>query len=155
RADYNVGSTFMFRDDAKAVERFDAAIARAGDDSLVTKMAFHNRGILSHRRNDFSEAFDAYTLMIDAHEAPDEMRACAFTNRADIYGERGEHEDSIRDRSAVLALRDTSPDRRFIALIRRSRSYLAIGNHTAALLDLGQILETWDITPHQKADAFF
>jgi tetratricopeptide (TPR) repeat protein len=92
-------------------------------------------------------------MMIDSHDAPDELRACAFNNRADVYVERGEHAQAIRDRSEVLALKATSPDRRYIALVRRSRSHAAIGNVPAALEDLGRILEIWDITPHQKAEA--
>ena len=155
RADYNIGSACMFRENGIpiAIERFDAAIARVGEDSLIGKMAIHNRGILSHLRNENDQAFAAYTMMIEFSEAPDEMRACAFNNRADVYAERGEHDNAIRDRTEVLALKDTSPDRRYIALFRRSRSYSAIGDPEAALDDLGRILETWDITPQQKAEA--
>ena len=152
RAAYNVGSTYMFREDARAIEWFDAAIARAPNDSLIARMAIHNRGILNLLQGEIDNAFDAFTLMIETRDATDEMRACAFNNRADVYAERGEHDNAIRDRTEVLALQDTSPDRRFIALFRRSRSYSAIGNDRAALDDLARILETWDITPDQNAD---
>jgi tetratricopeptide (TPR) repeat protein len=150
RADYNMGRVYMFRENGIAVERFEAAIARVGKDSLIAKMANHNRSLLL---DDNDNAFNACTTMIESGEASDEMRACAFNNRADVFAERGEHDNAIRDRTELLALKDTSPNRRFIALFRRSRSYSAIGNHQAALNDLGRILDTWDITPHQKADA--
>ena len=154
-ADYNIGRGCMFRENGVpvAIERFDAVVARVGNDSLIAKMAIHNRGILNHQSKETDKAFAAYTMMIEFREAPDEMRACAYNNRADVYAERGDHENAIRDRSEVLALKETSFDRRFIALFRRSRSYVAIGNDQAALDDLGQIQETWDITPPQKADA--
>jgi tetratricopeptide (TPR) repeat protein len=155
RADYNIGSASMFRENdiPTAIERFDAAIARVGNDSLIAKMAIHNRGILSHRRGENDNAFNAYTMMIESREASDEMRACAFNNRADVYAGRGEHDNAIRDRTEVLALKDTSSDRRYIALFRRSRSYSAIGNDQAALNDLDLILKTRDISPRQKAEA--
>lgn len=103
RADYHLALKFMFRENSLAIEQFDAAIARVGKDSLIAKMAMHNRAIL-HRVDDESyDAFDVFTMMIDSHDAPDELRACAFNNRADVYVERGEHDDAIRDRSEVLA----------------------------------------------------
>jgi tetratricopeptide (TPR) repeat protein len=153
RADYNIGRNYMFRENGIAIERFNAAIARVGNDSLIAKMAVHNRAILYRQSDESYDGFDVFTMMIESHEATDEMRACAFNNRADVYAERGEHDDAIHDRTEVLALKDTSPDRRYIALFRRSRSYSAIGNDQAALNDLGRILETSDITPHQKAEA--
>lgn len=153
RAEYHLALQFMFRNNRFAIEQFDAAIARVGKDSLIAKMAMHNRAILKRVDDESYDAFEVFTMMIDSHDAPDELRACAFNNRADVYVERGEHDHAIRDRSEVLALKETSHDRRFIALFRRSRSYSANGNVQAALDDLSRILEIWDITPHQKADA--
>jgi tetratricopeptide (TPR) repeat protein len=153
-SDYNIGRSCMFQDgNASAIERFDAVVARIGNDSLIAKMAIHNRGILEHQSNETDKALAAYTMMIEFHEAPDEMRACAFNNRADVYAERGDHDKAIRDRSEVLALTETSRDRRFIALIRRSGSYVEIGNDQAALDDLGEIQKQWDISAQQKANA--
>jgi tetratricopeptide (TPR) repeat protein len=153
RADYNFALPFMFQDNRLAVRQFDAAIARIGTDSLIGKMALHNRAIVQRADDERYDAFEVFTMMIDSHDAPDEMRACAFNNRADVYAERGEHALAIRDRSEVLALKATSPDRRYIALVRRSRSHAAMGNVPGALEDLGRILEIWDITQHQKAEA--
>ena len=153
RADYNLALPFMFQDNRLAITQFDAAIARIGTDSLIGKMALHNRAIVQRVDDERYDAFEVFTMMIDSNDAPDELRACAFNNRADVYVERGEHAQAIRDRSEVLALKATSPDRRYIALVRRSRSYAALGDVPAALEDLGRILEIWDITPHQKAEA--
>jgi tetratricopeptide (TPR) repeat protein len=153
RAYYHLALPFMFNDNRFAIKQFDAAIARAGKDSLIAKMALHNRAIIQRADDASYDAFDVFTMMIDSHDAPDELRACAFNNRADVYVERGEHDHAIRDRSEVLALKETSHDRRFIALFRRSRSYSAVGNVQAALDDLTRILDIWDITPEQKADA--
>jgi tetratricopeptide (TPR) repeat protein len=153
RADYNFALPFMFQDNRVAVKQFDAAIARIGTDSLIGKMALHNRATLQRVDDERYDAFEVFTMMIDSQEAPDELRACAFNNRADVYVKRGEHALAIDDRSGVLALKDTSPDRRYIALVRRSSSHTAMGNVAAALEDLGRILEIWDITPHQKAEA--
>ncbi len=153
RADYHLALPLMFQDNRLAIEQFDAAIARVGTASLIGKMALHNRAIVQRVDDESYDAFDVFTVMIESHDAPDEMRACAFNNRADVYVERGEHEHAIRDRSEVLALKETSPDRRYIALVRRSRSHTATGNVPAALDDLSRILEIWDITPHQKAEA--
>ncbi len=153
RADYNLALPFMFHDNRFAIKHFDAAIARAGKDSLIAKMAMHNRVILQRVDDESYNAFEVFSMMIDSHDAPDELRACAFNNRADLFVERGEHDQAIRDRSEVLALKETSHDRRYIALFRRSRSYSANGNVQAALEDLSRILEIWDITPHQKAEA--
>ena len=144
---------FMFLNNSFAIKQFDAAIARVDNESLIAKMAMHNRAIL-HRHNDANyDGFEVFTMMIGSLDAPDELRACAFNNRADVYVERGDHDNAIRDRTEVLALKETTPNRRYIALIRRSRSYSAIGNEQAALVDLGRILESWDISPHQKAEA--
>jgi len=143
----------MFQDNRFAIKQFDAAIARAGKNSLIAKMAMHNRVILQRVDDDRYDPFEVFTMMIDSHDAPDELRACAFNNRADLYVERGEHDHAIGDRSEVLALKETSHDRRYIASFRRSRSYSATGNMQAALDDLSRILEIWDITPHQKAEA--
>lgn len=153
RADYHLALPLMFQDNRLAIEQFDAAIARVGTASLIGKMALHNRAIVQRVDDESYDAFDVFTMMIESHDAPDELRACAFNNRADVYVERGEHEHAIRDRSEVLALKETSPDRRYIALVRRSRSHAATGNVPAALDDLSRILEIWDITPHQKAEA--
>jgi tetratricopeptide (TPR) repeat protein len=153
RADYHQALPFMFHDNRFAIKLFDAATARAGKDSLIAKMAMHNRAILQRADDETYDAFEVFTMMIDSHDAPDELRACAFNNRADVYVDRREHDYAIRDRSEVLALKETSPDRRYIALFRRSRSYSATGNVQAALDDLSRILEIWDITPHQKAEA--
>jgi tetratricopeptide (TPR) repeat protein len=153
RADYHMALTFMFRDNSIAIALFDEAIARVGSESLIGKMAIHNRAILRRHTVKGYDAFEEFTMMIDSLDAPDELRACAFNNRADVYVERGEHDRAIRDRSEVLALKKTTHDRRYIALFRRSRSYSAIGDDQAALDDLSRILETWDITPHQKAEA--
>lgn len=112
-----------------------------------------NRAIVQRAEDERYDAFEVFTMMIDSHDAPDELRACAFNNRADVYVERGDHEKAIRDRSEVLALKSTSPDRRYIALVRRSRSFAATGDMSAALNDLSRILEIWDITPHQKGEA--
>jgi tetratricopeptide (TPR) repeat protein len=153
RADYHLGLPCMFQDNPFAIKQFDAAIARAGKDSLIVKMAMHNRVILQRVDDESYDPFEVFTMMIDSHDAADELRACAFNNRADLYVERGEHDQAIRDRSEVLALKETAPDRRYIALFRRSRSYSATGDVQAALDDLSRILEIWDITPHQKAEA--
>jgi tetratricopeptide (TPR) repeat protein len=153
RADYNSARKFMFLDNRLAIERLDAAISRASEKTLIGKMALHNRAILYRLTNENFDAFEVFTMMIETHDATDEMRACAFNNRADVYAERGDHENAIRDRTAVLSLKATSHDRRFIALLRRGWSFSARGNDRAALDDLAQILETWDITPEQKADA--
>ena len=153
RADYHLALPLMLKDNRLAIEQFDAAIARAGTASLIGKMALHNRAIVQRVDDERYDRFEVFTMMIDSHDAPDELRACAFNNRADVYVERGEHEQAIGDRSEVLALKATSPDRRYIALVRRSRSHSATGNVPAALDDLSRILEIWDITPHQKAEA--
>jgi tetratricopeptide (TPR) repeat protein len=153
RAHYHLALPFMFLENRVAIKQFDAAIARAGKDSMIAKMAMHNRAIIQRADDVSYDAFEVFTMMIDSHDAPDELRACAFNNRADVYVERGEHDHAIRDRSEVLALNETSPDRRYIALFRRSRSYSATGNVQGALDDLSHILEIWDITPHQKAEA--
>lgn len=153
RADYNHALPYMFRDNHFAIKQFDAAIARAGQDSLIAKMAMHNRVIVQRSADSIYNPFEVFSMVIETHDAPDELRACAFNNRADLYVDLEEHDQAIRDRSEVLALKDTSHDRRFIALFRRSRSYAVRGNVQAALDDLSRILEIWDITPHQKADA--
>lgn len=153
RADYHLALPFMFQDNRLAVRQFDAAIARIGTDSLIGKMALHNRAIVQRVDDQRYDAFEVFAMMIDSHDAPDELRACAFNNRADAYVQRDEHALAIRDRSEVLALKETSSDRRYIALVRRSRSHAEMGNVPAALEDLGRILEIWDITPHQKAEA--
>jgi len=153
RADYHLALPLMFQDNRLAVDQFDAAIARIGTDSLIGKVALHNRAIVQRVDDERYDAFEVFTMMIDSHDAPEEMRACAFNNRADVYVKRGEHALAIRDRSEVLALKATLPDRRYIALVRRSRSHAAMGNVPAALEDLGRILEIWDITSHQKAEA--
>ncbi|XZE44052.1 SMEK domain-containing protein [Pirellulaceae bacterium SH467] len=153
RADYHMALTFMFRENSVAIALFDAAIARVGSESLIGKMAIHNRAILRRHTDESYDAFEEFTMIIDSLDAHDELRACAFNNRADVYVERGEHGSAIRDRTEVLALKKTTHDRRYIALFRRSRSYSAIGDYQAALDDLSRILETWDITPHQKAEA--
>ena len=154
RGDYNLASLFLFRegDVPNATERFEAAISRAGPNSLVTKMAMHNRGILHHRAEQSEKAFTDFTAMIDSLDAPDEMRACAFNNRADIYAERGDHERAIGDRTAVLALTDTSPDRRFIALFRRSQSHVELGDLKTAVADLSQILNLRDVSPQSLSN---
>ncbi len=152
RAEYNMGQVLMSLESSVSEKFFDAAIARAGNDSLIAKKAIHNRAILKlGEKND--DSFNDFTMIINSPELPDEDRACALNNRADIYNERGEYYEAIADRTAVLALKKTHPDRRYIALLRRSRAYSIIGNDQAALGDLGQIVETWNITPHQKAEA--
>lgn len=153
RADYHMALSFMFRDNSIAIALFDSAITRVGSESLVGKMAIHNRAILRRHTVKGYDAFEEFTMIIDSLDVADELRACAFNNRADVYVERGDHDSAIRDRSDVLALKKTTHDRRYIALFRRSRSYSAIGDDQAALDDLSRILETWDITPHQKAEA--
>lgn len=153
RADYHMALTFMFRENSVAIALFDAAIARVGSESLIGKMAIHNRAILRRHTDVSYDAYEEFTMIIDSLDAHDELRACAFNNRADVYVERGEHGSAIRDRTEVLALKKTTHDRRYIALFRRSRSYSAIGDYQAALDDLSRILETWDITPYQKAEA--
>jgi len=153
RADYHMALTFMFRENSIAIALFDAAIDRVGSESIIGKMAIHNRAILRQHTDKGYDAFEEFTMIIDSLDAHDELRACAFNNRADVYVERGEHISAIRDRSEVLELKKTTHDRRYIALFRRSRSYSAIGDDQAALDDLSRILETWDITPHQKAEA--
>src|SRR6185369_17843198 len=99
------------------------------------------RVILQRVDDESYDPFEVFTMMINSHDAPDEMRACALNNRADVFVERGEYDKAIRDRSEVLALKETSHDRRYIALFRRSLSYSAKGNIQAALDDLGRILE--------------
>ena len=41
----------MFRNNNFAIEQFEAAITRGGNESLIAKMAMHNRGILSRLRD--------------------------------------------------------------------------------------------------------
>lgn len=153
RAYYHRALQFMFDDNSIAIEQFDSAIARAGKDSLIAKMAMHNRVILQRADDKNYDPFKVFTMVIDSHDAPDELRACAFNNRADLYVERGEHDHAIQDRSEVLALKRTHPDRRYIALFRRSRSYAALGSVQAALDDLSRILDIWDVSQEQKSEA--
>jgi tetratricopeptide (TPR) repeat protein len=158
-ADYHTGCNMMFRryeDEVKrggAAKRFDAVVARVGNDSVIGISAILNRGCLFESEGEKGKAIQAFTTVIESRKASDETRACAFNNRANIYADRGDHENAIRDRTEVLALKATSPDRRFVALFRRSESYCAIEHFGAALDDLCKILETDDIRSDDKLRA--
>ncbi|MFL6310794.1 MAG: SMEK domain-containing protein [Terriglobales bacterium] len=159
-ADYNMGCNMQFRpykkEEAKresAAKRFDAVVARVGNDSVIGLSAVLNRGCLYESDGEKDKAIHAFTVVIESRKAPDEARACAFNNRANIYADRGDYENAIRDRTEVLALKATSADRRFVALFRRSESHCAIEHYAAAVDDLSKILETDDIASDDKLRA--
>jgi hypothetical protein len=62
RADYHLALQFMLRDNRFAIEQFDAAIARVGKDSLIAKMAMHNRAILQRVDDESYDAFEVFTI---------------------------------------------------------------------------------------------
>jgi tetratricopeptide (TPR) repeat protein len=158
-ADYNMGCNMQFRHDADdrekggAAKRFDAVVARIGNDSVIGIGAVLNLGCVYESEGKKERAIAAFTTVITSRRASDETRACAFNNRANIYADRGDHEDAILDRTGVLALNATSADRRFVALFRRSESFCSLKRYGAALDDLSKILETEDIGPDDKLRA--
>ena len=88
------------RDNRFAIEQFDAAIARAGKDSLIAKMAMHNRAILQRADDESYDAFEVFAMMIDSHDAPDELRACSMTRSR---ARRRDHRERRRRRGRARA----------------------------------------------------
>lgn len=99
-ADYHLGCNMQFRDysdDAKeggAAKRFDAVVARVGNDSVIGISAVLNRGCVYEREGKKNKAIRAFTTVIASQKASDETRACSFNNRANIYADRGDHKNA-------------------------------------------------------------
>ena len=89
RADYHMALKFMFRENSLAIEHLDAAIVRVGKDSLIAKMAIHNRAIL-HRINDESyDAFEEWSTGI-LERVDDPSSIISFTDLAGLKRLRDE-----------------------------------------------------------------
>jgi tetratricopeptide (TPR) repeat protein len=159
-AEYNLGCSMMlslgmpflvgpiFRSMfTEAMKRFDAVLARVGEDSQVGIMALLNRGTFE---TNVEQVIRLLTKVINSNYSTNECRACAFNNRANEYLKKGVHDLAITDRSEVLLLSDTSPDRRFVALLGRGESYLAIGEYHLVTKDMNKIIESNDICVSDK-----
>lgn len=133
-----------------ACSRFDAVIARVGENSRVGVLALLNRGVLF---DDDKMAVPLWTKVIESDAANDETRACALNNRANCLMDSEDHEGAVRDRTSVIELDDTSADRRFVALFGRAKSHIALKKFQNAVRDLTILLESEDISEVDKLHA--